>query len=276
MKFLLSSVLLISTFAYGDSNSCTKGKLPFFQNYSRFKASPAKKLKALDKACKEINNDMFMDKETGLNLLKYKFINVVGFGLRGEVTASFSTLNGSEEGRAYMRALKKIKQIKNPVERIAQTYRLAVINSGEYDHETMGNQTLYSGFVFGAYRPENLLRNSRDRGTIGVCREFAALLKWSLLQVARHPNSQSPALEATDFSAETESGNTPVGQHGWVRINLPVYKEGRLSGFIHFDLDTTWYPDFTPLFPRRSGVSDKNLRRLRRECEELALCLSKY
>lgn len=275
MKILLILFIFVSySHASSEQNSCFKGKLPYFKNFSRFEGSPAVKHAALERACKEIGNEMFMDKDSGVNRLKYTFITLLGFGLRGEVVASFSTLQGSPEGRAYMRALTKISSIKNPVERIAQTYRLAVINSGEYDHETRGNNTLFSGFIFGAYRPENLLKNSRDRGTIGVCREFATLLKWSLLQVARHPHSKSPALESTDFSAKTVSGNTPVGQHAWVRINLPIHKKGRLIGFTHFDIDTTWYPDFTPLFPRRSGVSDKNLRRLRRECDEISNCLS--
>jgi len=53
-----------------------------------------------------------------------------------------------------------------------------------------------------------------------------------------------------------------------------VIKNGRLLNFTHFDIDTTWYPHFVPLFPRRSGVSDGNLRRLRRECDEIRNCLS--
>lgn len=269
---MASSILASSV--YGGSRECFEDKLPYFQNFSRYKSSVPAKIKAINTACGEIDNEMFMNRDSAGKLIINKLIGVVSFGLLGEALASFSSLKGSPEGRAYMKALATIRKIKNPVERISQTYRLAVINSGAYDHETMGTKTWYSGFIFGAYRPENLLKNSRDRGTVGVCREFATLLKWSLQQVARHPQSKSAALGPFDFSASIIAGNTPVGGHAWVRVNLPVIKEGRLINFTHFDIDTTWYPQFIPLFPRRSGVSDKNLRRLREECDEIRNCLT--
>jgi hypothetical protein len=277
MKISITLCLLFSfTSVWASPATCYQEKLPFFKNYTRFQARASTKLKALERACAEINNDMFMERDSAGKLIVHKFISIVSFGLLGEAAASFSSLQNSPEGRAYMKALSKIRRLKNPIERISQTYRLAAINSGEYDHATMGKKTWYTGFVFGAYRPENLLKNSRDRGTVGVCREFATLLKWSLQQVARHPDSTSMALGPSDFSAEIVGGSTPVGGHAWVRVNIPVIRNGRLVDFTHFDIDTTWYPEFTPLFPRRSGVSDQNLRRLRRECEEITNCLSRY
>lgn len=275
MKILLSILTLVALNSVrAGVSSCVEEKLPYFKNFARYQSTTRAKLRALDRACGEINHDEFMDRDKAIDHIKFKFVSIVSFGLLGEATASFSSLEGSKEGRAYVKALNRIRQIENPVERISQTYRLAAINSGDYDHGTMGKKTWYSGFIFGAYRPENLLRNSRDRGTVGVCREFSTLLRWSLLQVSRHPRSMSHALGPRDFSAEIVSGVTPVGGHAWVRINLPVVKDGRLINFTRFDIDTTWYPEFTPLFPRRSGVSEKNLRRLRRECEELTSCLS--
>lgn len=269
---LLSFMIMSSSFA--SVNTCVQDKLPYFKNFARYKGSIKEKIAALGRACGEMDNDMFMDRDSHLGLIKNKIVNIVAFGMLGEAAASFSSLKGSKEGRAYMKALASIRQIENPVERINQTYHLAAINSGDYDHGTMGKKTWYSGFIFGAYRPENLLQNSQDRGTVGVCREFATLLRWSLLQVSRHPKSNSSALGPMDFSAEIVSGATPVGGHAWVRVNLPVIKNGRLINFTRFDIDTTWYPQFTPLFPRRSGVSDKNLRRLRQECDEVASCLN--
>lgn len=283
MKITLIAWLVLITMVEAQANNCLQGKLPFFQNYNRYQGGAIRKSHALQNACREINKTGFHDANTLGERLGYSVVSTVSFGLLGAAAASFSTLQGSEAGRQYMAILNNIRNIPNPIERIKRVYELAVLHSGEYDESGNGMPTWISGFFVGANRPENLLANSRRRGTVGVCREFASLLKWSLQQVSRHPTSTNGALAPTDFSSTMIAGSlpgaegwdTPV-QHAWVRINVPVHENGRLVDFTHFDLDTTWYPQFTPLFPRRSGLSVANQNRAKRECREIIECMRTF
>lgn len=281
--WLFVAILAVTSAHAGQVNNCFNGALPFFQNFTRYTMGALGKSRALETTCQELNHVGMHDARTVGERARGVFISNVSAGVWGQAAAAFSRLQSSEAGRRYMTALNNIKQNPNPLERIRRTYELAVMHSGEYDERELGTPAFWSGLFFGAHRPENLLENARSRGTVGVCREFAALLKWSLLQVSRHPTSQGGALAATDFSSTFMGGYLPgsngwqnsVG-HAWVRINLPVIRDGRLIDFTHFDLDTTWYPRFTILFPRRSGLSATNLERARRECHQILQCLTRF
>lgn len=278
---IVTVVLNFNTATAGTDATCYADKLPFFKNFARYSSSLTRKVQAIETACGELNSAEMQEGQGTLELLKNRFTGVASFGLVGGAAAAFSSLQKTKEGRQYMATLNSIKNIANPMERIRQTYELAAKHSGHYDHETNGMDTWNSGAIVGAHRPENLLANNRERGTVGVCREFAALLQWSLMQVSRHPTSKSSALDEKDFSSTLVGGTVPGsngwkdgGGHAWVRINLPVFKNGRLLDFTHFDLDTTWYPKkFAPLFPRRSGVSQANRRKLIQQCGEVVDCL---
>jgi hypothetical protein len=265
------------------SNHCFQDKLPFFQNFNRFEASASEKLLALDNTCRELGQIEMHQKKGPVARVLHGVLAPVSAGLFGSAAAAFSRLRSTPEGQSYMRELDQIREIENPVERVRLTYLLAVENSGEYDHSTMGMRTWISGLLIGANRPENLLANNKLRGTIGVCREFAALLQWSLMQVARHPTSKSMALGAADFSSSMVAGIVPGasgwgdgGPHAWVRVNLPIIVNGQLKGFNHFDLDSTWYEKFTPLFPRRSNLSELNRNRAIKECNQLRHCIQNF
>lgn len=264
----------------GPEQVCFRDTLPFFKNFTHYSSTPQSKARALQDTCRELSQPEMYDAAGIAARLRDRTLSIGSTGLLGGATGAFSSLNDSPAGRRYMSVLNRIKQNPNPMERIRQTYELASIHSGEYDERDNGLPTWLSGWIVGAYRPENLLANARDRGTVGVCREFAALLKWSLQQVSRHPSSRSHALGPMDFSSDFMGSWLPGNGgwsdsfgHAWVRINLPVIQDGRLVDFTRFDLDTTWYPRFTPLFPRRSGLSAANLKRAQIECRRVMQCL---
>jgi hypothetical protein len=193
----------------------------------------------------------------------------------GQGLGAFSKLKGNSETEAYMAELEKIKKIPNPIERIRLVYDLARKNQGSYDEDWGGIRTWLNGLLLGTYTPSNLLKSAKSFGSVGVCREMAALLAWSLLQVSRHSESKSGALNPeTDFSAEFLIG-APAFNHAWVRIHLPQKKDSGPISFTDFDLDTTWYKDFAPLHPRLSGLSNSQVRDYEKQCKDTAVCIAK-
>lgn len=269
--------------SFGDSSrQCVKADyLPFFQNFTQYEQSNFARLESLNNTCREIEwPEMNEGRNFGARLVD-GLLPGLAFGiLYGRAAASFSTLENTELGRNYMAELKKIRKNPNALARIKAVYELAARHSGTYDYESNGMRNLKSGAVVGAYRPENLLASAKRNGTIGVCREFAGLLEWSLMQVGRYEGSKNAALDTTDFSVDMMAGTVPGangwkdgGGHAWVRVNIPVQKNGGID-FTHVELDTTWYGDnFTPLFPRRSGVTEKTRKRAAKECRAIQRCL---
>lgn len=256
--------------------------LPFFRNFRNYDDSVTNKLNALAIACNEID----WPKMNESSMIHYKaftaYYKAVGVPVMGTAPAAFSQLKSTSEEKRYMAELNRIKSIDSPIERIRQTYELAARNSGNYDYDSNGMKSWASGLLFGTNRPENLLKNKTLNGTVGVCREFASLLQWSLMQVSRHSDSKNMALNKNDFSSEiildavpTSKDSDEIGGHAWVRINLPIFKNDQIVDFTHFDIDTTWYPGaFSPLFPRRSGVTSNTQERAKGECKEISKCLT--
>jgi hypothetical protein len=189
-------------------------------------------------------------------------------------------MDGSPEQRRFKAELDRIKTIPNSMERIQRTYELVARTQGRYDEESYGLRNALAGRIYRGESPGNLLDSAKRDGTVGVCREMAALLQWSLQQVSRWSGSRSMALGPNDFSSGEILSNAPTpdgwGGHAWVRVNLPVHDAtGALVNFRHFDLDTTWYPErFSPLFPRRAGASAQNISTARRQCTEIKRCLA--
>lgn len=254
--------------------SCLSGRgFPLFSLMEKTRATREQKITMLENVCSELGRPGLHEKESIGERIRNKMA-YVGGGLFGDAAAAFDDMNDSETQRAYMAALRKIKTIPDPMERIRRTYDLAVRHSGRYDEETLGLKTIKRGYLFGAHTPGNLVGSAKETGSIGVCREYAALLSWSLTQVARHTGSKRWDLGPTDFGVSSVPGQVPGGGHVWVRVRLPEHdRRGRLVGFVTFDLDTTWYGDFTPLFPRRTGMSETTRRRALDQCLEAIRCL---
>lgn len=257
---------------------CFEKTLPFFQNFSKITGPDIEKSATLVNACDELQTPEMTKGKTILGAAVNSFMTKVAFGITGHATGAFDNLNGSQKQKSFRAELEKIKQIPNSMDRIKQVYDLVVRTQGHYDDDNMGKKNVLTGKVIFTDAPSNIINAAEKTGTGGVCRDFASLLQWSLLQVARGPHSKNSALEPNDFSSEFITGYVPVnggtGGHAWVRVHLPQYNStGQLTGFNNFDLDTTFYSDFSPLFPRLSGLSPENQQRAVRECTQIISCL---
>lgn len=235
-------------------------------------------IEALGNACHELEPTMDqLQKEDGIFA---EMMNTIaktvasGFGV---AMSSFSKLRGSETQREYKQKLEAIKSIQNPMVRIQKVYELASSYQGIPDLETLGARADRRGKYLLALTPNNLLDSAKEEGSAGVCRQFASLLYWSLLQVSRWRDSSSAALSEADFSPELIFANSTAGPHAWVRVNLPKRDESthRIL-FEQLDLDTTWYPKhFTPLMPRKQGLSAETRRKNLEQCNHVLACLTK-
>ncbi len=268
-------IILLSVFsAAAERDTCfNNAEDPFFDIFARMKVDPGEMARSMGKACKELKEKEMV---AGDSVSDYAFAaaNFIGNFLFGGAASAFSLLDETELQRSFQKELDQIKQIEDPMERIKKVYDLVVRTQGKYDTETMGFDTVKSGKLVLTNTPGNLINNAEKRGTAGVCREFASLLQWSLLQVARHPSSKTSALGPNDFSSEMTGGITTVGPHAWVRVHLPKYNsQGQLQGFQDFDVDTTWYEEFSPVYQRRSGLSVKEQMAMVESCETVQRCL---
>ncbi|MCM2324037.1 MAG: hypothetical protein NDJ90_12325 [Oligoflexia bacterium] len=199
----------------------------------------------------------------------WKLFQGMGFG-----SASFTRLGGSEAQAKFKAELERIKSEPDPVLRIQRVYELVSRSQGEYDPER--------GFT--PYRlPGPLLDRAKKKEIGGQCRDFALLMYWSLVQVARYPqNEPMSRLNRNSFSMEVAYGDGHVetgdyvGFHEWVRVNLPVYVEpGKPIRFEQFDVDTTWYPGtFSPVMARTQNLSPDELAEKQARCQEMQACLS--
>lgn len=259
--------LVLSPSAFSQYDGCFSGTLPYFQNVRRASGSAAQRMLMLNRGCAELRRGDMTDAPGIGSAILSNVGESLSLPLAGQAWAAFSTLNGNENQRRYRRQLDEIKRIPNPMERIRRVYELVARTQGSYNY---GSNAIRLG------TPGNLIDTAAREGSAGVCRDFAALLQWSLMQVARYSGSTRMDLGPTDFSSEIKTGSTPSGGHAWVRVNLPNHDaQGRITGFNRFDLDTTWYPEqFSVLFPRNSSLSEGNRTRLVRECSTVVNCLS--
>jgi hypothetical protein len=284
MKKTISLALLCTVFsivpmfddAHAQSgNACfPKNRLPIFGIIEKSKTSVASKIEMVNTVCRELSESELHTKQSVLQRIQ-NGMAYVGGGLFGDAAAAFDDMDDSETQIAYKNTLRRIALIPDRMERIRLTYDHAVRHSGSYDHPTFGMKTIKRGYLFGAHTPGNLVGAAKENGTIGVCREYAALLYWSLLQVARHPSSKGRwDLGPNDFSVSSIPG-VAGGPHVWIRVTLAEHDSiGRITGFVRFDLDSTWYATFTPLVPRRTGLSDQTRNAALRQCVAISDCLS--
>lgn len=255
------------------ADPCFRDTLPIFQKIAQFDANTDSRRSAMANACRELKVTLLYEaKSMGERLIADPVVGTVNV-VAGSAPAAFARLGGTPRQEAFKKELEQIRQDPNPMSRIKKVYELVARNQGHYDSENIGALKFQT--------PGNLLNRVDNMGTAGVCRDFAALLQWSLMQVYRHPSSTGPALGPTDFSSEVVTGAIPgrrgwedTQHHAWIRINLPQFDGQLLDGFHHFDLDTTWYSEqFSPLMPRRSALSEENRTKALGQCEQIQACL---
>lgn len=282
--FLFSVMFLFSVFGFAGEDPCfSRVESPVLKIYSQTSLDVDSKMVGLMGTCKELKKTAMYEKKGVVRSLAEGFVQAVGVGgMFGLGASAFSKMNNNEHQKQYMSELEKIKTIPDRMERIKRVYELVSTYQGQYDYDSLGKKTDFvEGKMVGALRPENLVDAAKKNGTAGVCRHFAALLYWSLLQVGRSSESKDSALGENDFSVSYMTGDVPLaggnsGGHAWVRVNLPIKNEKGVRDFRHFDLDTTWYPqDFTVLMPRRSGLSENARSKAVSDCQEVKSCLMK-
>ena len=146
---------------------------------------------------------------------------------------------------------------------------------GKYRNDKNGKAK--GGGIFTS--PRDIIIQADKEGAAGVCRDFAKLLYWTLMQVQRPKGEKSnfSQLGKNSFSVDFIVGFGKVNAnkygHAWLRVNLPHKRNGFLE-FERFDIDTTWYTKrFTPVMPRHQGWSNKNLKKLHNQCKKIKECL---
>lgn len=259
----LSSMTLSSIGEAKSIRACFAKRLPYFSILGQVETSVDDAYEALSTSCNEIGRDGMMEAKTAVVAAIESGANVFGHGVAGGFASRYSRMDSTPLQRKYMAEIKKIRRIENTMERVRQAYMLASRHSGKYDDSTLGMATLKSGGVVFGETPENLLNNFEKRGTVGVCREFASLLNWTLEQITR-----SPQTGKIEFKTQTVGGKLPGGRHEWVRVRFAQF------GWAPVDFDTTYNQgQFIPLAPRREGLDISIRQRAYRECTEIIDCI---
>lgn len=62
-------------------------------------------------------------------------------------------------------------------------------------------------------------------------------------------------------------------EHAWVEVKVPKIGPNGEKKFQTINLDSTVYSDFVPLYPRHSGISDKDRVTIMKGCKSLLTCL---
>lgn len=237
---------------------------------------PEEKLNSIFTACRELDTTYwagtFAQHHQGLPEMAGKgvipFLRLIGYA-----PAAFIKLNANTLQRDFNKQLEAIRLIRDPILRIQKVYQLVTRFQGEYDSETTGSLPYR--------RPGAVINKAAKDGVGGQCRDFALLLYWSLLQVARHPDDRRiyGDLGENSFSVSPQFGDGKfddeyVGFHDWVRVHLAGRDDSYRLYFVRFDLDNTFYPKaFTPLMPRQQNFSERDLAKRKNTCDQLVRCL---
>ncbi len=274
MKIMLVLLWMISTQALAQSEAvrqCLKrSSLVPIQVLAR-SAMPQNELNmALFTLCDEMDDPSYPD--TPARFAQYdpwydRAVSVVGTIISGvykEGIASLAeTLEGSPAQQRYRAHLEMIKRIKDPYQRIQRTFHLARSSQGSY------------GNILNLLRNPGQVIEAGANGEVGgLCREFAVLLAFSLRWVARPYGDVIPpfgGLSPDAFNVTVEYSM----QHAWVRVHMPKYEGGRMTGFNRFDLDSTWHESYIPLNPRRTGEKRQEIETKFKQCQRVVECVNR-
>lgn len=179
--------------------------------------------------------------------------------------------------KEYSAKLDEIAKIRDPDERIARTYQLAQkyqgrYNSAEADEISAGNFVAArkkamprTGLAGVLSTPSDVLKNARETGIGGVCRDFSALLAWSLNRVSRSPGGHA----RQEFLAEM----TTVPGHLVVTVKRFENPNSGLAKV--YSLDPTNNPEFTPIPYPDFKISEAKAEKNYDACISIRQCLAK-
>lgn len=161
----------------------------------------------------------------------------------GLFSLGFARLHDTTEQQVFQAKLKKISDNPDRNWRARETFNLVRFYQGQPDAE---NTLRY-------LHPGRILKRAGQGGPSGVCRDFASLLYWALLQTARPRGNFASVLE-NEYNPEIRIGET----HWWVRLHFPYSgNQSRKFRMDSIDLDSMDYLSFTPLMPRQEvGLVD--------------------
>lgn len=266
-------IFTVHFYAFANCEIPADADWAFARALFKSEMSLLEKRSALVDACAELDrrraSGEYVQTPQSVPYLALRALSSVWVNYRSAASA-FTILGGSAVQEAFKARLDEIKKDPRPMARIQQVYESVLFYQGDtQSHYTLDN-------------PGQMLDRVKETGAGGTCRDFANLLYWSLLQVARPSGVESRLGEMgeTSFSVELPTGVGDInGQwsgevHVWVRVNIPKRRHGQLV-FESFDLDTTNYKSrFTPLMIRYQGLSDQELSRLHGRCLEIVQCLN--
>lgn len=250
----------------GTLRSCLGSPLPAYLVVLKNSGLEGKDAaQALRNACIDLKDPDF----TGQAPLPGRLLNPIGD--LGSITQSeiptlvADMLGDSTTVQEYKERLRAIGAVRNRYERLRRVYDLAVSRQGRYDDAD-------SVVIF---TPNTILKRAKAGLAGGVCRDFSALLTWSLMQVNRSPELSPEirswgGLDEDSFFARQVS-DVPA-RHAYVEVALPVGK-GESQIFHHITLDTTYFKIFSPLFRRRSEITPAYRAQLLTECQTALTCL---
>lgn len=186
-----------------------------------------------------------------------------------EASDAFRKIGANAMEVSFNDRLKEIKKNPSAIERVKATYELVLLFKKPFDqaymqaildHKPAPKRPL-------VLKPEVTL----EKG--GVCRDFARLLEWSLLQVAR---SSSESKSAEVFSYEFQSASGKGGGHAWISVNLPIRSlDRKRTEFSRIDLDPTNFTDkFVPLPPLAQGQPESRIDQYANTCAKIISCLT--
>ena len=223
---------------------------------------------ALENSCADLGNPEFQSKQSIVARIGDAIFYPPGMAVSRNIPSVLRDMLGDDTTvKEYRVRLAALQKIKNRFERIKGAYLLAVSAQGQYAHDSDGNYFLMT--------PSKILNRAKQGKSGGVCRDFAKLLEWSLLQVNMSPTlspelKQWGGLDEDSFSVQTVADSS--AGHAWVEVILPV-GSGEKQVFHHLHLDSTWYKTYSPLFPRRTIIPESQRRQLTEQCRAVSSCV---
>jgi hypothetical protein len=187
-----------------------------------------------------------------------------------DIPDAFRNRIESDEFLEFNRRLRQIKAEPSALVRVKEVYELISFYKKPYDVD-------YASAIKSRGKLKNrpLILNPEETLQYGgVCRDFARLLKWALMQVAR---SSSPDPESQVFSTAIKIGKGEDGLgHMWVRVNVPLVNPiNKLSRFQGIELDITNFAgNFTPLPPFGSHWTQMQMQSDLQQCQKIISCLN--
>ncbi len=287
LNFILIFFFLpISVYSQGDYRVCFKSDkpLPGYLRAMRDSNMSAYDLEdAIQWACHELDDPIFFpdarNDQTPIGPLgKAKAVGgaLGSIFISGIPTGLMDIFGQNKTLSEYKQKLEQISKIQNPRERIRKVYELVVENQGKSDKSPL--RATYDSLR--PRSPSGILNKAKATGEGGVCRNFATLLDWSLMQV-----NMSPTLPKYYSTWKIPDENSFVSEiifdpwHEYVEVKIPNGK----GTFESFQLDPTIPAEghttaFLPLYPRHQGLNPSQREQLWRQCRDIRDCIlySKY